>query len=246
MADTREVAPGVYSLGDTPKINFYAIEDAGRITVIDAGIPAYWGRLESGLMAMGRTLADVEAIVLTHAHVDHVGFAERLRKEADATVRVHEADLDWALGRSSPPRPSGILRLRALPFLWYMVRHRAFRFHAIVEASAFGDGETLDIPGAPRVLHLPGHTPGECALLLESKSVLFTGDALITEDILTGTKGPQLTNDSFNSDSDQALESLSRLDGVSADLILPGHGDPWTGGVAAAVAEARRRRERKD
>ncbi len=247
MAGVHEVAEGVYSLGDVPKVNFYAVEEGGRLTIVDAGIPGYWGRLEAGLLAMGRTLADVEMVLLTHAHIDHIGIAERLRTEANAAVRVHEADLDWALGRGRPPVKLGaFLRHgpRVVPFMLYFMRNGGMGFRKVVEAATFGDGETLDVPGKPRVIHMPGHTPGECALLVESRRALFSGDALVTLHPLAGTQGPQTLGRTFDFDPQQAQESLARLDGVEADVVLPGHGEPWRGGVAAAVAEARRRRPR--
>jgi hypothetical protein len=57
--------------------------------------------------------------------------------------------------------------------------------------------------------------------------------------VLTGRRGPQIGPAGFNVSSEQALDSLSRIEGVEADVVLSGHGDPWTGGVAAAVEAAR-------
>src|SRR5207302_185062 len=101
------------------------------------------------------------------------------------------------------------------------------------------DGETLDIPGRPTVVHTPGHTPGASALLLGDRGVLFTGDGLVTMNPLTGRLGPQICPGGFNTSSRQAMDSLNRLEGLSAPTILPGHGEPWTGGVGDAVRLAR-------
>jgi glyoxylase-like metal-dependent hydrolase (beta-lactamase superfamily II) len=109
----------------------------------------------------------------------------------------------------------------------------------IAEVSAFGDGEQIDVPGRPRAVHAPGHTPGSAALLLEDHRVLVTGDVLATENALTGRIGPQIMPDGLNEDGAQALASLDALLGIEADLLLPGHGDPWTQGVAEAVRQAK-------
>jgi glyoxylase-like metal-dependent hydrolase (beta-lactamase superfamily II) len=70
-----------------------------------------------------------------------------------------------------------------------------------------------------------------------TRNTLFAGDALATLNVVNGQTGPQIAP--FGSDQVQALASLSRLDGIDARLVLPGHGQPWTGGVQAAVAAVR-------
>jgi glyoxylase-like metal-dependent hydrolase (beta-lactamase superfamily II) len=69
--------------------------------------------------------------------------------------------------------------------------------------------------------------------------VLFTGDALSTRNPLTGRVGPQIAPDGLNRDSSQALRSLEALAPLPADVLLPGHGEPWTAGAADAVRSAK-------
>ncbi len=102
----------------------------------------------------------------------------------------------------------------------------------IKEVSAFGDGETLDVPGRPRVVHAPGHTTGSAALLPDDRSALFTGDVMCTHNPLTGRPGPQIMPSGLNRDTQQAIRSLDNLAGVKADVLLAGtviRGPPeWT------------------
>jgi glyoxylase-like metal-dependent hydrolase (beta-lactamase superfamily II) len=107
------------------------------------------------------------------------------------------------------------------------------------ELATFADGETLELPGRPRAVHAPGHSPGSAALLLEGHRVLLTGDVLATRNPLTGRDGPQIMPSGLNNDTPQALRSLAALDGIRADLLLPGHGEPWTGGLTEALRRAR-------
>ena len=97
----------------------------------------------------------------------------------------------------------------------------------------------LDVPGGPHVIHAPGHTPGSAAFFLEQPGVLFTGDAFVTKNVITGARGPQAF--APKAKLREAIDSLSRLEAVRAELILPGHGAPWRDGVVSAMAQARMR-----
>jgi glyoxylase-like metal-dependent hydrolase (beta-lactamase superfamily II) len=79
----------------------------------------------------------------------------------------------------------------------------------------------------------PGHTPGSAVLHFRSLGALLIGDAFATYAVTTGVWGPGVAP--FTADAAQAVESLTRIEDVSSDLVLPGHGDPWTGGVEEAV-----------
>jgi glyoxylase-like metal-dependent hydrolase (beta-lactamase superfamily II) len=119
------------------------------------------------------------------------------------------------------------------------MRRKGLKIVPIHEVSTFGDEEIVDVPGRPRVVHVPGHTDGSCAILLERQHTLITGDALATRNPLTGRTGPQVGPDGLNHDSAQALRSLDSLAALPVDLVLPGHGDPWTHGIAEAVRLAK-------
>lgn len=229
-----EIGPSIRRLGDG-RVNAYLVEEAGEVTIVDAGLPGYWRALPGELAAMGRTPADVRAILLTHGHSDHIGFAEQARRDRGIGIRVHE--LDAALARGEAPNPArGIGPIRPRPLLSFLalaLRNGYLRTPKIREVITFGDGATLDVPGSPRVVHVPGHTPGSAALHVASLGALFVGDALATYAVTDGAVGPQLAP--FTADRAQAIESLDRLVGLDARLVLPGHGEPWSGGVGEAV-----------
>lgn len=239
-----EVAPGVHRLEDV-YTNWYAIEDRGRLTLIDAGLPADWSSFVAALGRIGRSVADVDAVLVTHHHLDHVGNAERLRA-GGARVLAHPADGPRLRGET-PRSDRAMVRYLWRPwYAQYVLQYVAkgiTRTPAVAQLEALRDGERLDVPGAPRVLHVPGHTAGACALLLEDRGLLFSGDALVTLDVARGpwgVQGPQIVRGPHTEDADRALESLDLLAGTRAQVVLPGHGDPWTGGVERAVELARR------
>ena len=237
-----EVAHGVSRLTGGV-CNFYLLEDGGRLVLVDAGAPGDRNLLLRTLTALGRGLEDLEAVLLTHAHADHTGFAERARSTAGVPVWIHRADAEVAKG-ATPGNNDGkassyLLRVEFYRTVLSLARRGAMRLIPVREVSTFADGETLEVPGRPRVVHAPGHTPGCAALLLEGRRVLLAGDVLATRNPLTGRVGPQVMPSGLNRDTPMALRSLDVLDAITADVLLPGHGDPWTEGPPEAARLAR-------
>ena len=103
----------------------------------------------------------------------------------------------------------------------------------LTQVDTVTEGEALDLPGAPRIVGLPGHTPGSIAVHLPLVDAVCVGDALTTGHVLTGATGPQPAP--FTLDPDAALASLDRLAELPATWVLPGHGAPFSGGAAEAV-----------
>lgn len=237
---------GVHRVVD-PMVNMYLVEDGDALTVVDAGFPGLYPRLLESLAAAGRSLADVRAVLLTHGHPDHTGLAERIRSEANAAIWVHEADAPlvadprhlrrhWRAERSLLPY---VLRHpAALSVPVHLARMRGFRPPPVQSWSTFTDGQSLDAPGSPRVVWTPGHTAGSSSLLFAEHGILFTGDALVTRDDMTGGDGPRIVARAFTQDSHAALASVRTLAAVEAAIVLPGHGEPFGAGVATACEQA--------
>jgi glyoxylase-like metal-dependent hydrolase (beta-lactamase superfamily II) len=222
--------------------NWYLVQEGGKVTLVDAGTPRDWALLQKTLAGLDTTLDAVEAVLLTHCHHDHTGFAERARIEAGSRVFIHEADADRVRGGAAPPNEVGkgryLLRLEAWRTKLKAIRSGLAKVPPVLEVSTFADGETIDAPGRPRAIHAPGHTDGSAALWFDDRSVLCTGDALVTHNPLTGRRGPQIMPAAFNLDSERALESVPVFELTRAEVLLPGHGEPWTEGAAEAVRRA--------
>jgi glyoxylase-like metal-dependent hydrolase (beta-lactamase superfamily II) len=229
-----ELAPHLHRIG-SDLVNSYLVEGADGITIIDAGLPGHWAELQAELAQMGRSLGDIRGIVLTHGDTDHIGYAERLRRERGVSVYVHQLDAGRARGEIKKPNTGwGPIKIGPLSkFLWYSARRGGLRIPPVSEVATFADGETLDLPGSPRIIHVPGHTPGSVAVHVLAVDALFVGDAMTTGHVLTGQRGPRPAP--FTLEPEMALASLSRLEAVQATWVLPGHGAPWRGGVAEAI-----------
>jgi len=231
--------PGVVHRLGSSIVNFYAVEDGGSWTVFDAGAPGYWPQLER----QGIRPEAVNAVVLTHAHPDHVGIAERLRA-AGARVYVHEGDEDLATtAKAFGKNEASLLPYLRYPMAWRLLGHLgrngALKPRKIEAVSTFADGDVLDVPGRPRVFHTPGHTRGHASFQLSDRGELIAGDLLCTLNPLSGARGPQLMPRAFNLSSGQILDSLGRIESITAETIYFGHGEPWLQGVEGAVARAR-------
>jgi glyoxylase-like metal-dependent hydrolase (beta-lactamase superfamily II) len=236
----EEVAPGVLKMGNSI-FNWYLVGDDDGVTIVDAGTPAHRSQLEPGLAQLGRPLDDVAAVALTHGDADHRGFAGRLQTERSLPVHVHSADLEMTRTGKQRSREASMVPYLRHPGAWKLIANfiRGGRPVSVPNPTEFEDGAVLDVPGRPRVIHAPGHSPGCVAFHFERQGALFVGDVLFNLNPLTGRTGPQIGPSAFNTSSDQALGSLANLDGIDAGVVLFGHGEPWTQGVAAALAAAR-------
>jgi glyoxylase-like metal-dependent hydrolase (beta-lactamase superfamily II) len=238
----RDVAPGIHRVEDS-FTNYYVVEDGDAVTIVDAGLPRSWSRVHDVLSQLGRKPTDVEAIVLTHAHFDHVGFAERARTEWDVHVWVHERDRSLSRHPLHYEKEHSIARHLLNPagtrILLTMILNGMPVTPGVKEVRAFSDEAVLDVPGRPRPVFSPGHTHGHAGLHFPELGVLISGDALVTLDPYTGRRGPRVVSGAATADADQALASLTRLAETNAQTVLPGHGEPWTDGVGSAVERAR-------
>lgn len=235
----RRVADGVYRLG-TDWVGWYLYDAGDAVTIIDCGFPGYHDQLARALAALHRPLDSVASVVLTHYHPDHVGSAERIRRETGATVYAPARDAE-GVRNGEVPTPPGLLssswRPRMMRYMLHAGRNGARGVSPVTEFRTYEDGDVLSDAGGLRVVHTPGHSAGHSSLVAESIGVLFAGDAFATLDFFSGETGPRPMP--FNEDAERARESWSRLENVSANVVLVGHGAPFDGSPSAAVEAVR-------
>lgn len=237
----QQITDGVHRF-DGDGVNFYVIEGDDGLTVVDAGFSGHWKTFATWLHKYGSSPREVVAVLLTHNHPDHIGIAGRAQAEG-ASVHAHADDRDGLTKPLEGGLPThfrdNVWRPQLLRRLGRWVAAGMARPPVLREVITCADGDVLDVPGAPRAIHVPGHTPGSTAYAFDDHGVICVGDALVTFDPATGRPGISIPPTSMNADDRQALRSLDKLVGEGADIMLPGHGEPYHDGIAGAVHAAR-------
>jgi glyoxylase-like metal-dependent hydrolase (beta-lactamase superfamily II)/predicted ester cyclase len=222
------VAEGVWRIrGGVPRaMNVYLIEDdGGGVTVFDTGVKS----MASAITAAASGLGGINRVVLSHAHIDHRGAANAL----GAPVLCHPADRADAEGDAGQ-HYAHLERLAPHARVVYPALFRMWDGGPVEIAGTVDEGD--DVSGF-RVVHLPGHAPGQIALFRERDGVALTSDAFYTMNIETGLHGaPRLAHEAFNQDSEQARASLRKLAELAPSAAWPGHAEPLTGDVAAQLS----------
>lgn len=234
------VAEGVH-LAQTPLVNWTLISDGAGVMLIDAGFPGNRDDVLTSLTALGFGPADVRAILLTHAHIDHFGTAIWFAKTHGTPVYCHAREVGHAkrdyLEQASPAalmtqawRPSWLSWSLQIAAKGALVRE------GIPTSRALTADIAATLPGQPVALPTPGHTSGHCSYVIGR--VLVAGDALVTGHPLLPRSGPQLLPSLFNHSDADCVRSLSVLADAGTNIVIPGHGDVWIGPIGEAAHQA--------
>ncbi|MCW3013505.1 MAG: fold metallo-hydrolase [Solirubrobacterales bacterium] len=256
----RVPVPTPFAVG---RVNCYLIED-DPLTLVDCGPNSGTSLmvLEAGLAAHGRQVADLQRIVLTHQHIDHIGLAQILADRSGAEVCCLDALAPWLASysdrmESDDAFSADLMHAHGLPedvVLALRAVSASFRaWGAAVRADTpLAVGSTLDFAGRSlRVLHRPGHSPSDTVFHDEATGILLAGDHLIAhissnplvsrplDELGAGTGSPRpralVTY----------LQSLRQTAAMELSLVLPGHGDPITDHVSLIAGRIRGHDRRK-
>ncbi|MEV0980128.1 MBL fold metallo-hydrolase [Streptomyces sp. NPDC049915] len=241
-ADVHQVADGTYLVHGS-NTNWVILTDGDAVTLIDTGYPGDRQLVLDSLAQVGSSPEAVAAVLITHAHNDHLGSAEYLRAAHGTPVHLHEAEVPHARREFLQQVTVGEVLRNAwrpgvLPWMVHALRSGGTEQHPVTAPTAFPGTGPLDLPGRPVPVHTPGHTDGHCVFHLPEAGVLISGDALVSGHPTSRARGPQLLPDMFHHERARAVASLEIIRGLEADVLLPGHGPVHRGATTAAAQQA--------
>ncbi|WP_328883828.1 MBL fold metallo-hydrolase [Streptomyces sp. NBC_00299] len=244
-ADVQQVADGTYLVHGS-NTNWVILSKGDAVTLIDTGYPGDRPKLLASLAEVGSSPEAVSAVLMTHAHTDHLGNAEYLRATYGTPVYLHEAEVPHARREFLHQVGVGTVlrngwRPGVLPWAVHAIRSGGTAHVPVTTPEPFPSAGPLDLPGRPVPVHTPGHTDGHCAYHLPDAGVVIAGDALVSGHPTSRIKGPQLLPDMFHRERARAVASLDVLEGLKGDVLLPGHGPVHHGAVQEAALQARER-----
>ncbi|WP_277057766.1 MBL fold metallo-hydrolase [Trichlorobacter lovleyi] len=223
-----EIAPNLHQLtipfvvptpgGNIPRFVNLFLYTGERLTLIDSGVAGAEQQVSRYLNEMGRSVQEINTLILTHSHPDHIGAARTIRDLSGCRILVHAAEREWVEDTEQQQRQRpvpGFASLVAGPVpVDQVLRH--------------GDCLALDAAVQLTVLHTPGHSHGSISLWDQQRSCVICGDAVPVPHELPVFDHVQ-----------QSLASLARIEACNADMLLSAWAEPVRApAVQTALLEA--------
>jgi glyoxylase-like metal-dependent hydrolase (beta-lactamase superfamily II) len=214
--DVNRVINGVHII-PMGMANAFLIEGDDGLALIDAGYPGKERIVFEAIRGLGHSPAQLEHLIFTHGHPDHIGSAAAIVRETGARTYMHPLDISMAES-GGPFRPleaaPGVLRT----VLCRLIYRPDQRLEPIAINQELTNGEVLTIAGGIEVIHAPGHCAGQVALLWRPGRMLFAGD--VCSNIMG--LGDPLGFESLQ----EGRASQRKLASLSFDAAGFGHGGP--------------------
>ncbi len=239
--EVTEVAEGIW-FARTGVVNWIVLVEGDRVALVDCGYPGQASLVRESVGRAGATMDQVEALLLTHNHVDHTGSMPALAARG-VRVLAGADELPMLRGeRVESATTADVLvrawRPRVLRWALTIVRLGGSNHPTAQAPEAVTIGVPLDVARSPVPIAVPGHTSGHTAYHFPAQGVIATGDALVSGHAISPVHGPQMIDDFFHHDPARVRATLPELSRVDAHTILPGHGPVLHLPIARAVDEA--------
>ncbi|WP_159697702.1 MBL fold metallo-hydrolase [Arthrobacter sp. 18067] len=239
-----EQAPGVFFV-EGPASNWLIVRDDSGFILIDGGYPADRDLVLESVRGLGLDPAAAKAMLITHGHVDHTGSAAYFSRTFGTPILCSPEELAHVQGKEKHQVTFGQVLVRAWRpkvFRWmlHVIKAKALQAEPATRAEAWTQEKLQGLPGKPEAILLPGHTPGNVALLLPTARAIAVGDSFVSGHPISPMSGPQMLHRMYHSDPAAALGATHRLDDVDASVVLPGHGPALNMPLAEALSALRK------
>ena len=191
--------------------------------LIDAGIPGQIERFRKGLAAADVQPEEIDLLLFTHGHFDHIGLAKEIVELSGAKTAIHQREKNWLKTGEAPMPPGATLYGKFLRSLMNFVpKIRAPGTPVDIELG--DEGFSLSEYGIPaKVIYTPGHTLGSMSILLDSGEAIV-GDLAMSAKFMRLTPGIPI----FADDVSLIKPSWKKLLDLGAKTIYPAHGKPFS------------------
>ena len=224
----REILHNIYLMSEG-RSNCYLLTGED-LTLVDTGMPGDDKQILQGIKEIGRSPGELRHILITHAHMDHMGSVAAMKKAGGGTVVASAREVEyieglkktWTMGREG-------LGGKLFKGMLFLLENFFTQYEPAQVDIRCAGGELLDCFGGIRVIDSPGHSPGSLSYYLPTRKMLFTGDAL------SGVPGLKLPPRPGCADYREALRTVHKLAELDFDFCLFGHGDPLMDKASQAV-----------
>jgi hydroxyacylglutathione hydrolase len=210
----------------------YIVQEEGVI-MIDGGAPKKAKAFTKAMDSIPVKPTDIQLLILTHGHWDHIGSARDIKEITGAKIGLHRREKDW-LERSLKPLPPGVtlwgkIFVKLMAMFMPFVHIPATTVDVVFEDEDFPLGE-FGIAGT--VIFTPGHTPGSVSILLDTGDA-FVGDLAMNAFPLRLSPGLPI----FAEDLNKVRDSWKLLMARGAKKIYPAHGNSFSAEIIRDVLD---------
>ncbi len=228
MDKIKSVADGIFQIKGT-RSNIFLIVDT-NLVLVDTGMPGDYEIILDSIKKIGRNPGELTHILITHAHMDHIGSLSKIKEATEAKVVANSNEVDfvggkkkmWTMGRSG----FGGKIFKAIMFF---METFVWKYEPVIVDISCKGGEVIDSCGGIEVISTPGHSLGSLSFYLKEKKALFVGDSLSTMPKL------RMPLKAGCESHGEAINSVKKISEIPIDLCFVGHGDSVIGNASEKI-----------
>jgi glyoxylase-like metal-dependent hydrolase (beta-lactamase superfamily II) len=224
----RKILDDIHLIAGIGEAHVFVLDSQNGFTLIDTGIFKKTHLLIAQLEQNGYSVKDLQMIVLTHCHCDHIGGVSELVKACGAKVAAQPEDIPYI---TQEKLISGAYRNMMIQEQKFMKQLGCNVTQVDIHLNG---GDRLDILGGLQVIHVPGHTPGSIALYQPDRKIMFFGDVIRNHP----KRGLEIgIPEDFNIDTEQTRRDARTLLDYPIEYALFSHGEPILGNAGRVIQQ---------